>query len=424
MRCLNPLQRAPVLAHLALQFAVCDRWFSSVPGETWPNRNFAHAATSDGATNIELGFYYDRTIFEQLASVGASWRIYHDGQAQAWCFRNLWRVDLTWWDRIRGRMATVTNWHEQSEFADHVRAGDLPAYAFIEPTHMAELGEPRDTNSQHPDNNRQGSADFYAGEALIKEVYEALVSNAPLFEKTLLLVTYDEHGGFVDHVPPPAAIPPGGHVLRSWSRRLGILGRALLARLQGRTPPAADTFAFDRLGVRVPAVLVSPWITPGTVVHTQLDHASIPATLRALFAPGLPSLGARDAQASTFHGVVRRYGLPSARTLARFDGGPVAASSVESVRLQDAPAAVAGLSTPAGKGPQSKVDQQLAHLGQQVHRELQSSGAAAIATAGAPRTGTPQVGFLETTPPVYVGDVFADVARAAREKEMLKRRPA
>src|SRR5207248_7800500 len=138
--------------------------------------------------------------------------------------------------------------------------------------------ETRVTNSQHPDNNRNGTADFYAGEALIQRVYQALVDKPSVFQRTLLIVTYDEHGGLYDHVPPPAGIPPGGRVWRSWTRRLGNLVRDLITRGQGRDVPARDAFAFDRLGVRVPAVLISPWIKPGTVVHTELEHASVPAT--------------------------------------------------------------------------------------------------------------------------------------------------
>jgi phospholipase C len=423
MGCLDPYRHAPVLAHLAEQFAVCDSWFSSVPGETWPNRNFAHAATSDGASNIELGLYYDRTIFEQLASVGASWRIYHDGQAQAWCFPNLWRTNLSWWDKVRGRTETLPNWFEQDEFPAHAKAGDLPSYAFIEPTHMAEVGEPRETNSQHPDNNHHDSADFQAGEQLIKEVYEALISNPPLFEKTLLLITYDEHGGFVDHVPPPQATPPGGKVFRSWSRRLGILGRGLLARLQGKVPPITDTFAFDRLGVRVPAVLVSPWIEAGTVVHTQFEHASIPATLRALFAPRLPALSARDAMANTFHEIVRTCGLTTPRSLTPLGiSSPLATAGPLGV-IPAQPLGIGAAAT-SGKGPRSKFDWQLAHLGQRVHHELARKLATTRPVRGAPPAVVSVAGLVEAArpalsaeaSPTWVGDAFAEAARAARRE--------
>ncbi|MGH3428071.1 MAG: alkaline phosphatase family protein, partial [Mycobacteriales bacterium] len=86
----QPPENVPVLATLAREFAVCTRWFCSVPGETWPNRNFLHAATSDGETNIELRPYTDRTIFEQLEDHGLDWHIYHDDTPQVWAFPRLW----------------------------------------------------------------------------------------------------------------------------------------------------------------------------------------------------------------------------------------------------------------------------------------------------------------------------------------------
>ena len=162
MRCLDPLTVSPILARLALEFAVCDAWFSSVPGETWPNRNFAHAATSDDASDIELGFYYHPTIFEQLDAAGASWRIYHDGPAQAWCFRHLWR-EGSWLDRMLHRRPTIANWFPRDDFIAHAAAGDLPAYAFIEPTHLVTPAAAGTTNSQHPNNNRHGTADWFVG---------------------------------------------------------------------------------------------------------------------------------------------------------------------------------------------------------------------------------------------------------------------
>jgi len=89
MRC-QPPEHVPALSRLALEFAVCDHWFCSVPGETWPNRNFLHAATSDGETNIELRAYTDRTIFELLEDNGHGWRVYHDDTPQLWAFPKLW----------------------------------------------------------------------------------------------------------------------------------------------------------------------------------------------------------------------------------------------------------------------------------------------------------------------------------------------
>lgn len=355
MRCLRSLQRCPVLAQLALGFAVCDAWFSSVPGETWPNRNFAHAATSDSSANIELGFYYDPTIFEQLAAAAATWRVYHDGPAQLWCFRRLWqRRTLT--DVLLRRTPKIANWFPQEDFAAHVRSGNLASYTFIEPAHLAGAA-PAGTNSQHPNNNQTGPQDFYAGEALIKSVYDALV------------ITYDEHGGLYDHVRPPAATPPGDPVWRGWSRRLLGFVRMIIDRLAGRSPGPA--FPFDQLGVRVPAVLVSPWIRPGTVIHTQLEHASIPKTLRALFAPKLASLTQRDHAAKTFHQVVREHGLnePRAASGAATRGRSTPMPELI-VAVVDAVRDARGSGRDAARTV-SEFDAQLLDLSERVHRELE-----------------------------------------------------
>jgi phospholipase C len=300
----QPPEHVPVLSRLALEFAICDRWFCSVPGETWPNRNFLHAATSDGETQIEPRFYDDPTIFELLEEHGRSWHIYHDDTPQVWAFPSLWDTP-----------ERHANWYRFVAFARHVAEGRLPAYSFIEPNHRPPLhmvdDVPAASNSQHPENNLctdadydglpdGGDSDFARAEALIATVYEALRANPEVFERTVLLVTYDEHGGFYDHVPPPtdAAAPadrPG------WVTRLE---RALWHR-------NTSAFDFTVLGPRVPAVLVSPFIRRGTVDHRTHDHACVPATLRELFAPDARPLTPRDGWAATFRGVVN---LDTART--------------------------------------------------------------------------------------------------------------
>jgi phospholipase C len=311
MACQPPAQ-VPVLATLAREFAVCTRWFCSVPGETWPNRNFAHAATSDGETAIQIRPYTNRTIFEVLEEHGADWRIYHDDTPQVWAFPALWDTP-----------ERHARWFPLAEFTRHAAAGDLPAYTFIEPNHRPPLhtpghdpviGTPDVSNSQHPENNLVGNAsydtftltgdcDFTRGERLIATIYEALRGNPELFRRTLFLVTYDEHGGLYDHVPPPAGVPaPGGPPsrVRWWAR-------ALCYR-------KAAAFDFTMLGPRVPAVVISPHIPAGTVDTRTHDHASIPATLRALFAPGARPLTRRDAWAATFQDLLTlpdpRSGLP------------------------------------------------------------------------------------------------------------------
>ncbi len=264
MRC-QPAANIPVMAMLAREFAVCTRWFSSVPGQTWPNRNFAHAGTSDGEVNITFRSYMNRTIFEQLEEADRDWAVYHDGMPQAACFRKIW---LRW----RGG-----RFYEQDYLFWAIEQDALPAYSFLEPSHF--WPQP---HSQHPGNNKRNGNDFKRAEQLIGAVYQSLVDHPEVFHKTIFLLTYDEHGGFFDREAPPQ-----GDQYKD-----------------GRVA-TEHHFAFDLLGVRVPAIVISPWIRRGTIDDTVYDHSSIPATVRALFAPGAGPLTAcprsRDGMANTFH---------------------------------------------------------------------------------------------------------------------------
>ncbi len=273
MHC-QPPENVPVLSTLALEFAVCTRWFCAVPGETWPNRNFLHAATSDDETNIELRPYTDRTIFELLEEDhNREWHIYHDDTPQVWAFPRLW-----------DRADRHARWFPLNEFARHVKTGQLPVYSFLEPNHRPPLhtldhapviGTPSISNSQHPGNNLvsdtsydhfiPGDIDFARAESLIADIYEALRAQPEIFERSLFVITYDEHGGFYDHVPPPTGIPSPGDP----PSRLGRLMAALIHR-------KTTYFDFTMLGPRVPAVVVSPYIAAGTVDDTVRDHASVP----------------------------------------------------------------------------------------------------------------------------------------------------
>ena len=263
MQCLDPTL-LPVMTTLARSFVVCDRWFSSVPGPTWPNRFFVHAATANGhlvtpETGAQLasqfwGSPYDmRTIFENLMDRGLTWAVYFDDYAQAFALRRL----HPYIDRFR----------RYAQFAQDVVHGTLPAYSFIEPRSFSAPGYP--ANDQHPPHH------LLDGERLLADVYDTLRADDAVWRRSLLVVLYDEHGGFYDHVPPPRAVPPDAR----------------------RAEPSG--FPFDRLGVRVPALLVSPWVGEGRVDHATYDHTSLPATLKRMF--GLPSfLTARDAAANTF----------------------------------------------------------------------------------------------------------------------------
>lgn len=239
----------PVLSALARGYAVCDHWFCSAPTETLPNRAFANAATSQGHMDDKTKSYTCPSIFGLLSKHNVSWAIYgYDAPP------------LT-----RHNFPDTTNADEShfGVFADFQKAaatGTLPAYTFLEPS-WGSTG-----NSQHPNN------DVALGEQLIHDVYYAL-RKGPAWNDTLLVITYDEHGGCYDHVPPPlTATPPDNSV--------GELG-----------------FDFKRFGVRVPAVLVSPRIAAGTVFNvpagsTPIDHTSILKTVETRW--GLPPLTERD----------------------------------------------------------------------------------------------------------------------------------
>ena len=258
MHCFTPAQ-VPVLSQLATAFGVCDRWHASAPCETWPNRYFAHAGTGGGYVNNEflplprLSLGPLRTIYRRLDRRGYSWKIYFHDLPQAATLAELWLKIPTHFCLF------------EAEFAEDARTGRLPNYSFIEPRYYPSVWSKKVPNDQHPPHN------ILYGEQLIAAVYNA-VRNAPTWQRTLLIILYDEHGGCFDHVPPPAAVSPGG--------------------------PYPGGFEFDRYGVRVPAVLISPYVAPGSIIRPAqkppgeptwpFDHASIIATLQKLFDLGPP----------------------------------------------------------------------------------------------------------------------------------------
>ena len=249
-------QTLPVLSALAKGFAVCDRWFASAPTETIPNRAFALAATSQGhLTDDHNNIYTCPSIYGALTHKGVGWRIY--GYTKA---------PLTQMDFPDTLSAPPENFAHFADFQQQAATGTLPSFSFLEP----DWG--KNGNSQHPAYN------VAAGEAFIRDVYRACRDGRD-WDSTLLIITYDEHGGCYDHVPPPqgAAPPDAG-------------------------PAAADGFGFDfrRFGVRVPTVLVSPLIAAGTVYRAPEggpphDHTSLLATVEKRW--GIGHLTQRDAAA-------------------------------------------------------------------------------------------------------------------------------
>ena len=246
--------QVPVISQLAKQFAVSDRWFASAPCQTWPNRFFVHTATAHGyENNMPPHFPYEmETIFNQLDVAGApkGWKVYFHDIPQSLTLAQLWPHPL--------------HFRFYSEFSRDAKHGTLPSYSFIEPRYFSDIGLPNDEHPPH---------DVTKGEQLIADIYNILRAS-PTWTKTLLIITYDEHGGCYDHVAPGPAVPPD--------------------------PMATAPFNFDRYGVRVPAVIVSPWVKQGTVLRasgpTPFDHTSIIATLRKRFGMARP-LTHRDAVA-------------------------------------------------------------------------------------------------------------------------------
>jgi phospholipase C len=247
--------QVPVITELARAFGVSDRWHASAPCQTWPNRFFVHTGTADGYVNNSPTHFPYRmeTVFNRLTSVDKTWRVYFHDIPQSSTLARLWDKI----DHFR---------HFDPAFAEDAAAGALPAYSFIEPRYFADPLSNRMANDEHPPHN------VAYGEELIATVYNA-VRGGPEWKDTLLIVTYDEHGGCYDHVVPPVATPPDG--------------------------ASPDGFNFDLYGVRVPTVIVSPYVRQGSIIRpagaTPFDHTSILATLRKLF--GFPPLTNRDAGA-------------------------------------------------------------------------------------------------------------------------------
>lgn len=250
------LGNLPVLHTLAQSFAICDRWFSSLPGPTWPNRFFVHSGTSlghvkmpNGVLQPNLHLYDQPTVYQRLSEQNIDWAIYYGDFPQSLVMTAQW--------------LHLDRYHKMEEFfaAANGPAESFPQYSFIEPCYFGSA-----QNDQHP------PSDVFAGEALIARVYNALFQNAELWQKTLFVILYDEHGGFYDHVEPPAAIPPDDNT---------------------------KEFAFNQYGVRVPALLISPWIGH-RVIHDLFDHTSLLKYVTDKWTLG--PLGRRVAAAQSFAG--------------------------------------------------------------------------------------------------------------------------
>jgi phospholipase C len=264
--------KLPALHQLAKEYCVCDRWFSSVPGPTWANRFFMHSGTSQGWVKMpslthpgHMHKYDQTTIYDRLNERNVTWRIYRGDIPQAMVLANLRSK------RNRKHFSPLSKYFQD---VAHPVESDFPAYTFIEPKYF-----PPGQNDQHPPH------DVLKGDELIASIYNALRANNDLWASSLLIITWDEHGGFYDHVSPPAATPPDHNT---------------------------HEYTFDRLGVRVPTVLISPWVKARSVFRAPagvLDHTSILKYLVEKY--DLAPLGNRTASVASIRAAILSEAQPS-----------------------------------------------------------------------------------------------------------------
>jgi len=232
-----------------------------VPGPTMPNRAFVHAATSQGYTynaNWKPKFNC-KTLYDRInADPSRSWRSYYHDQDDIVELYPYLKKDAT------------NHVLFESNFVSDVAGDKLATYSFITPAFI--------NSPQHPANSMHAPADVRPAEKLVADVYGALRARPEVWKKTLLIILFDEHGGYYDHVSPPATVSPDG-----------IAGRMDESFLV--------PFDFKRLGLRVPEILVSQWFQPA-VDSTVYSHSTIPGTIiDALKLPG-SFLTERDKQAA------------------------------------------------------------------------------------------------------------------------------
>jgi len=272
--------KLPVITTLAQEFALFDRFFCSHAGPTWPNRMYAISATSAGSTETSCWYrnqvgklFPQKTIFHQIAEANLTWKNYYND---------------TPWELFMEILAhQPENTASMTQFFKDAAEGNLPNYAWINPRSGINYTTGLGSNDMHPDH------DMALGEQFYKDIYEALRAS-PQWNETLFIITFDEHGGFYDHVPTPLNVPPPG---------------------DGESSYPETGIKFDRLGIRIPTLLISPWIKKGTIIsapppaqkpfpNSEYELTSIISTTRKILGMKEEPLTQRDAWAATFEHIL------------------------------------------------------------------------------------------------------------------------
>ncbi|NUP06614.1 MAG: alkaline phosphatase family protein [Polyangiaceae bacterium] len=258
-------EQLPITYALADASAICNQWYASVMGPTWPNRFYMHGASSEGKTNNTPIFGGFDNIFAQLDDAGiTNQNYYHD---LAWC---------------NGAYFKFGGTSGIESFFEAAAAGTLPQFSLIDPQFFGS-----GANDDHPDH------DVQLGQALIASVYQAL-AQSPQWGNCLFIITYDEHGGFYDHVPPPIT-----------------------------TDDNAD---FIQLGFRVPSLVIGPYVRKGCAVDTVFEHVSVIKTLCTKF--GLPHLNQRVTAAKDLSSCIQPEYLKSPQAPVRLPPLEISMSAV------------------------------------------------------------------------------------------------
>jgi len=303
-------EQLPVLSGIARDFGVFDHWFSEVPSQTFMNRSFWTAGTSSGlVVNSPMTKWFTKndaeTLFERLEAHGRTWKVYVM-EPMPVSF-----TGMIHYPRLRDRLAT--HFVPFAEFESDAAAGTLPDLSFIEPNMIAGHGD------YHPAFGRSFSdtvdialdspSSMLSGEAFLQRVYTAyrtaIAEAGTNVWNTALLIGWDEPGGTYDHVPPGPVPPP-----------------------DPAAPPGEFGFTFDRSGYRVPAIIVSPWVEPGSVYQEEFRHTSLIATLRERWQLGAAFSG-RDASARTFDHVLSRATPRDPQTWVQPQARPVPAWTMD-----------------------------------------------------------------------------------------------